>query len=81
MYKECNIGTSKPSAEVMGAVPHHLISSRSCAHPINVKEFCDEAIEIAKVGSTLAWQFMLSVLHVLASLICARGVCVYNMCV
>ncbi len=48
VYKKFNIGSAKPSAELLGRVRHHLLDVVSPGEEYNVARFKDEAGAIAK---------------------------------
>lgn len=39
IYRELNLGTGKPSPEMLAEVPHHLIGSCSINHPVTAADF------------------------------------------
>lgn len=43
VYRGMDIGTAKPSKEVMAQVPHHLINTHNITEPFNVVDFYYEA--------------------------------------
>lgn len=43
IYRGMNIGTAKPSAEILAAAPHHLINIRNPDQSYSVAEFCQDA--------------------------------------
>lgn len=43
VYREMNIGTSKPSKEELALVPHHLVNIRNLNEPFNVVDYYYEA--------------------------------------
>ena len=45
IYREMNIGTAKPPADVRAAVPHHLIDIRDPNETFSTSQFRDAAIE------------------------------------
>lgn len=45
-YREMNIGTAKPGAAELGAVPHHFIDSLSVADDFSVGDFEREALQV-----------------------------------
>lgn len=45
-YREMEIGTAKPSQEVLNQIPHHFINSLSIWEDYDVKKFEQEAIEV-----------------------------------
>ncbi len=45
-YKEMNLGTAKPTADELKAVPHHLVNHLSIHSPYTVKDFEEDALEI-----------------------------------
>lgn len=45
-YKEMNLGTAKPTADELEAVPHHLVNHLSIHKPYTVKDFEEDALEI-----------------------------------
>ena len=48
VYKECNIGSSKPSNEVLEKYPHHLINHVSVEHIFSVANFYETALQLIK---------------------------------
>ena len=48
VYKECNIGSSKPSNAVLEKYPHHLINHVSVEHIFSVANFYDTALQLIK---------------------------------
>ena len=48
VYKECNIGSAKPSDEVLKKYPHHLINHVSVEHIFSVANFYDTALQLIK---------------------------------
>ena len=48
VYKECNIGSAKPSKEVLEKYPHRLINHVSVENIFSVADFYDEALQIIK---------------------------------
>ena len=48
VYKECNIGSAKPSDEVLEKYPHHLINHVSVEHIFSVANFYDTALQLIK---------------------------------
>ena len=46
VYKECNIGSAKPSDEVLEKYPHHLINHVSVEHIFSVANFYDTALQL-----------------------------------
>ena len=48
VYKECNIGSSKPSNEVLEKYPHHLINHISVEHIFSVANFYETALQLIK---------------------------------
>ena len=48
VYKECNIGSSKPSNEVLEKCPHHLINHVSVEHIFSVANFYETALQLIK---------------------------------
>lgn len=48
VYRSLNIGTAKPSAEELAAVPHHLVDILSPQHDFNVVEFKSRADYLIK---------------------------------
>ena len=48
VYKECNIGSAKPSNEVLDRYPHHLINHVSVENIFSVANFCDAAHQLIK---------------------------------
>jgi tRNA dimethylallyltransferase len=52
IYREMNIGTAKPSAEVLVQAPHRLIDIRDPLESYSVAQFCQEALtEIQAIQS------------------------------
>lgn len=43
VYRGMDIGSAKPSAEEMAAVPHHLIDIRDPSEPYSAADFCTDA--------------------------------------
>lgn len=48
-YREMNIGTAKPTAEELKAVPHHFINSHSIHEYYSAGQFASDALELLKV--------------------------------
>lgn len=48
IFREMNIGTAKPSAHQLAAVPHHLIGSHSIQENYNAAQFGREALVIIR---------------------------------
>lgn len=48
VYKELNIGTGKPSADILCKIPHNLINIRNIDNIYTVADFCEDAIELIK---------------------------------
>ena len=48
VYKECNIGSAKPSDEVLEKYPHHLINHVSVEHIFSVANFYDTALQLIR---------------------------------
>ena len=48
VYKECNIGSAKPSDEVLEKYPHHLINHVSVEHIFSVANFYDIALQLIR---------------------------------
>ena len=48
VYKECNIGSAKPSKEVLEKHPHRLINHVSVKNIFSVADFYDEALQLIK---------------------------------
>ena len=48
VYKECNIGSAKPTNEVLEKYPHHLINHVSVEHIFSVANFYDAALQLIK---------------------------------
>ena len=48
VYKECNIGSAKPSDEVLEKYPHHLINHVSVKNIFSVANFYDAAHQLIK---------------------------------
>ena len=48
VYKECNIGSAKPSDEVLEKYPHHLINHVSVEHIFSVANFYETALQLIK---------------------------------
>ena len=48
VYKECNIGSAKPSNEVLEKYPHRLINHVSVENIFSVADFYDEALQLIK---------------------------------
>jgi len=48
VYKECNIGSAKPSNEVLERYPHRLINHVSVENIFSVANFCDAAHQLIK---------------------------------
>ena len=46
VYKECNIGSAKPTNEVLEKYPHHLINHISVKHIFSVANFYDAALQL-----------------------------------
>ena len=46
VYRGLDIGTAKPTAEVLRAAPHHLIDIRDPSEPYSAAEFRHDALEI-----------------------------------
>ena len=46
VYKECNIGSAKPSNEVLNKYPHHLINHVSVKDIFSVANFYDTALQL-----------------------------------
>ena len=44
IYRGMDIGTAKPSAEELSAVPHHLIDLLDISDPFSVADFCGAAL-------------------------------------
>lgn len=44
VYRDMNIGTAKPSAEILKIAPHRLIDIRDPAEPYSAAQFCDDAL-------------------------------------
>ena len=48
VYKECNIGSAKPSNEILEKYPHRLINHVSVENIFSVADFYDEALQLIK---------------------------------
>ena len=48
VYKECNIGSAKPSDEDLEKYPHHLINHVSVEHIFSVANFYETALQLIK---------------------------------
>ena len=48
VYKECNVGSAKPSDEVLEKYPHHLINHVSVEHIFSVANFYDTTLQLIK---------------------------------
>ena len=46
VYKECNIGSAKPSNEVLKKYPHSLVNHVSVENIFSVANFCDAALQL-----------------------------------
>src|SRR4051812_38535376 len=46
IYREMEIGTAKPSAEELAAVPHHFINSRSIHEDYSAGQFGRDAFQL-----------------------------------
>ncbi len=47
VYRGMDIGTAKPTADELAAVPHHLIDIRDPREPYSAAEFCRDATRLA----------------------------------
>jgi tRNA dimethylallyltransferase len=45
IYRDMNIGTAKPSDDILATVPHHLIDIRSPLDTYSVADFCRDAAQ------------------------------------
>lgn len=52
VYRDMNIGTAKPTADELAAVPHHLIDILDPSQSYSVRQFRDDALRL--VGEILA---------------------------
>lgn len=43
IYREMNIGTAKPSLDILASIPHHLINIKDPAESYSAAEFCHDA--------------------------------------
>ena len=48
IYREMDVGTAKPPAEVLAKAPHHLIDIRDPNQSYSVAEFCQDANQLIK---------------------------------
>jgi tRNA dimethylallyltransferase len=48
IYRDMNIGTAKPSAELLQLIPHHLIDIRDPAESYSAAEFCHDAAQLIR---------------------------------
>jgi tRNA dimethylallyltransferase len=48
VYKECNIGSAKPSNEILKSHPHHLVNHISLDSVFSVADFHDSALKLIK---------------------------------
>lgn len=46
VYRQMDIGTAKPSAQELSAVPHHLVDIIDPAETYSVAEFCRDAVQL-----------------------------------
>jgi tRNA dimethylallyltransferase len=44
VYKQMDIGTAKPSKEILAQIPHRLIDIRDPANPYSAAQFCQDAL-------------------------------------
>jgi tRNA dimethylallyltransferase len=48
LYKEINIGTAKPEAHELAAIPHHMINVRSISDPMTAADYSRQALPIVE---------------------------------
>ena len=46
VYKDCDIGSAKPSNEVLRKYPHHLVNIESLENIFTVSDFCKESLKL-----------------------------------
>lgn len=46
VYKDCDIGSAKPSNEVLRKYPHHLVNVESLENIFTVSDFCRESLKL-----------------------------------
>ena len=48
IYREMDIGTAKPDAELLARAPHHLINIRNPSESYSAADFCDDVNKLCK---------------------------------